>query len=74
MVDRANEQERFYVQEKQEQEARIKSLESEIQHFKTTKVIDSLAAKSIYSGKATSDSTSEEDLKKPETKPTKKFQ
>jgi hypothetical protein len=72
-VDRSNEKEYSYAQEKQKQKAIIKSLESEMQHLKTTKVIDSLATKSIYSGKATHDAKSEEDLKKTETIPKLEF-
>lgn len=72
-VDRSNEKEHSYVQEKQKQKAIIKSLESEMQHLKTTKVIDSLAPKSIYSGKATHDAKSEEDSKKTETIPKLEF-
>jgi hypothetical protein len=72
-VDRSNEKEYSYVQEKQKQKAIIKSLESEMQHLKTTKVINSLAPKSIYSGKATHDAKSEEDLKKTETIPNLEF-
>ena len=68
---------RHHEKEKRDQENKIKSLEEEVQHWKTSKAVDDLAPKSIYNGKLASDTktTTASDTKtntevtKSETKP-----